>query len=363
MLFVGTTDSREYDRVTQDQNHVPNITTQPDREELLHEEFLRNTSAKKQLPLPPDLQADLRKVDETMLQLVQSQSALITVAGRYVLKSGGKRIRAALALLAAQLGTYRFTDAIHAATTVELIHVASLVHDDLVDEAERRRGMVSVHTRWDHGVALMVGDYFFALASSEMAKAPDSRIITYFSDSVKTICEGELSPVMCVTPMEIALQQYFYKIGSKTAALFTAACKSGMASGGGTEEQIEALGRFGYDLGLAFQVVDDILDFIGDEARLGKPAGSDLRQGIITLPLIYAVDAGGGDHLLAALDSDDEALITRAIETIRRLGIERSFAEARKLVNRAVSNLSIFADSPARRALMEIAAFVLERDQ
>lgn len=358
------TDSREYNRVTQDQSLTSNmINNHPNTDGTFRGSFQRRTQQRKQLPLPPDILTDLQQVDEAMLQLVQSQSVLINVAGRYVLQSGGKRIRAAMALLAAQLGTYRFEDVLHAATTVELIHVASLVHDDLVDEAERRRGAVAVHTRWDHGVALMVGDYFFALASGEMAKAPDSRIITYFSQSVMTICEGELSPVMSVTPLETTLKQYYYKIGCKTAALFTAACKSGMASGGGTSEQIEALGRFGYDLGLAFQVVDDILDFVGDEELLGKPAGSDLRQGIITLPLIYAVEAGGGEQLIDALDSDDEALITYAVEEVRRLGIERSFAESQRLVDRALANLDMFPDSPARQALAEIAAFVLERDQ
>lgn len=317
----------------------------------------------KQLLLPASLLADLQQVDRVVLKRVQSNAPVITVAGQHLLNSGGKRLRAALTLLAAGLGAYSLERVLHAATAVEVIHAASLVHDDLVDEAERRRGTVTVHAHWDHGVALMVGDYLFAVAAGEMALAPDSRIITFLSEAVMTICEGELAPVINVFPLEIALEQYFYKIGCKTAALFSAACMCGMTSGGGTQEQIDALGRFGYDLGLAFQVVDDMLDFTGNAATLGKPAGSDLRQGTITLPLIYAVDAGGGSELAAVIDTQDEARIAWAIAEVRRLGIDPAQAEARRLVDRALSHLDAFPDSPARQTLGDIAAFVLERQQ
>lgn len=350
--------------MTQNQSLLSDIaSTHQHTDGTFQSGFQRDAAARKQITFPPSLLADLQRVDQAMEKLVRSRSVLINVAGRHVLGSGGKRVRAALTLLSAHLGTYTFEQVLHAATTVELIHVASLVHDDLVDEAERRRGVVAVHTHWDHGVALMVGDYFFALASGEMALAPDSRIITYYSQAVMTICEGELSPVMCATPLETAREQYYYKIGSKTAALFTAACKSGMASGGGTPEQIEAMGCFGYDVGLAFQVVDDILDFTGDEELLGKPAGSDLRHGVITLPLIHAVEAEGDQRLIEALDSDDDELVNWAVGEVQRLGIEPTRNEARSLVDRALANLEIFPDSPARRMLEDIAAFVLERDQ
>jgi heptaprenyl diphosphate synthase len=317
----------------------------------------------KQLLLPPDLLTDLQQVDRIVLQRVQSHAAVITVAGQHLLNSGGKRLRAALTLVAAQLGTYNLERVLHAATAVEVIHAASLVHDDLVDEAERRRGTVTMRADWDHDVALMVGDYLFAIAAGEMALAPDSRIITYLSEAVMTICEGELAPVMRVTPLETALEQYHYKVGSKTAALFAAACKCGIASGGGTPEQIDALGQFGYDLGLAFQIMDDILDFTGDESALGKPAGGDLRQGIITLPLIYAVDSGGGMDLAAVIDTPDESRIAWAIAQVQRLGIDRAQAEAQHLVERALNYLAPFPDSPARRTLGTITEFVLERKQ
>jgi heptaprenyl diphosphate synthase len=318
-----------------------------------------------QLPIPSALLADLDQVDQIIVERVQSRSAVIRVAGRHILTSGGKRVRAALALLAAQLGRYELDQVIHSAAAVELIHAASLVHDDLVDEAERRRGTVTVHTRWDGNVALMVGDYLFALAAAEMALAPDPRIIAYFSRGVMTICEGELSPVVDVTPLATAIEQYMYKIGCKTAALFEAACKAGMVCGGGTQEHIDALGRFGYDLGLAFQIIDDVLDYTGDPQTLGKPAGNDLRAGTITLPLIYAVDAGGGPALAEVLDMrpTDEERLRWAVGEVRRLGAARAIKDAGRCADRALAHLDIFPDSGAKHALGEVARFVVTRAQ
>ncbi|MBK9712396.1 MAG: polyprenyl synthetase family protein [Kouleothrix sp.] len=317
-----------------------------------------------QLPVPSALLADLEKVDRIILDRVQPRLSVIKIAGQHILTSGGKRIRGALALLSAQLGHYDLERVLHSAAAIELIHAASLVHDDLVDEAERRRGTVTVHTRWDGDVALMVGDYLFALASAEMALAPDPRIIEFFSRGVMTICEGELSPVVDVTPLDVALDQYLYKIGAKTAALFEAACKAGMVCGGGTPEQVEALGRFGYELGLAFQIVDDVLDYVGDAATLGKPAGNDLREGTITLPLIYAVEAGGGPDLAEVIDIQppDEGRIRWAIGEIRRLGAaDRALADGRRYAESALAHLDIFPDSAAKHALGEIAQFVVAR--
>jgi heptaprenyl diphosphate synthase/octaprenyl-diphosphate synthase len=317
-----------------------------------------------QLPVPSALLADLEKVDQIIVERVRPRLSVIQVAGRHILTSGGKRVRAALALLSAQLGRYDLDRVLHSAAAVELIHAASLVHDDLVDEAERRRGTVTVHTRWDGDVALMVGDYLFALAAAEMALAPDPRIIEFFARGVMTICEGELSPVLSAAPLDSALEQYFFKIGAKTAALFEAACKAGMVCGGGAPDQIEALGRYGYDLGIAFQIVDDVLDFTGDAEALGKPAGNDLREGTITLPLIYAVDAGGGPELAGVVDDQppDEERIRWALgEVVRRSGTARAMDDARRYAESALSHLDIFPDSAAKHALGEIARFVVTR--
>ena len=322
------------------------------------------THTLKQLVLPAQLVADLEAVEAQLMRRIESQSALITAAGQHLMSSGGKRVRAMMCLVAAQLNQGTLDRTIHAATAVELIHAASLVHDDLVDDADRRRGRVTVHTKWDQGVALMVGDYLFALAAGEMALAPDPRVIQIFSEAVMTISASELHPVMVTTPLETALEQYYAKIGGKTAALFEAAAAAGRVCGRGSVEQIKALAQYGYDIGLAFQIVDDILDFVGDEATLGKPAGNDLREGTITLPLIYAVGTGRANGLATILDEDNlgKAQITHAIAQVTQLGgIEQSLAEARRVAARGVAALDMFPDSPAKEFLADIADYVLER--
>jgi heptaprenyl diphosphate synthase/octaprenyl-diphosphate synthase len=310
------------------------------------------------------ISADLLAVERLLLERSMSRSELIAAASAHTIRSGGKRLRAALALLAARLGSYQLPRVIHAAAAVELIQAASLVHDDLVDQAARRRGRVTVHARWDNDVALMVGDFFFALAAAEMARSPDPRIITYYAQAVQTIVEGELSPVTAVEPFETALRQYNYKTGAKTASLFEAACKAGMAAGGGNEAQIAALGRFGFDLGMAFQIVDDVLDFVGDEQTLGKPAGNDLRQGTITLPLIFALARTGSPRLRAIVEREapSDAEVSAAIaEVLAAGGVELAMAEARRCITAALTELDGFPASPAARALADIAQFVTSR--
>jgi geranylgeranyl pyrophosphate synthase len=306
----------------------------------------------------------MQAVEAQLMRRVESQSELITAAGQHIIGSGGKRLRAMMALVAAQLGTYTLKDTLHAATAVELIHAASLVHDDLIDDADRRRGRITVHTKWDQGVALMVGDYLFALAAGEMSLAPDPRVIQIFSEAVMTISASELHPVLVTTPVETALEQYYAKIGGKTAALFEAAAAAGMVCGGGTHEQIKALAKYGYDIGLAFQIVDDILDFISDEATLGKPAGNDLREGTITLPLIYAVSRGNSNGLATLFEGDELTAeqVAHTIEQVEQLGgIELSIAEARRVAERGLAALASFPPSPAKDMLIEIADYVLDR--
>lgn len=307
---------------------------------------------------------DLAYVEHLMAERTASRSRLIASAGAYTVAAGGKRLRAALVLLAARLGDYDLERAARPAVAIELLHAASLVHDDLVDHTLRRRGRVTVHSRWDNHVALMLGDYFFALAAGELAAEQDPRIIKFYADAAQTVVEGELRPVTQLEPTEVALSQYMYKIGSKTAALFEAACKAGIAVAGGAAEQVAALGRFGYDLGLAFQIVDDVLDFTGDEAVLGKPAGNDLREGTLTLPLIYAVAQSKHPLLrdLARTAVPDPELVPQLLDAVIMAGgTERAMEEARRIAHRALSHLSVFESSSATRALAEVGEFVLAR--
>lgn len=318
-----------------------------------------------QLVAAIDLAQDLQAIDRAVLEKFESRSALLNVASRYLLSSGGKRVRAALTLLCARLGThYDECRVYNVATAIEMIHSASLVHDDLVDEAEVRRGRVTVHSKWGGNVALMVGDYLFALAAGQMAEASDPRIIKSFARGVERICEAELSPVTDVEPLQKALDQYYAKISGKTAALFECAAEGGLLATGGTEQQIEALRHFGYEIGLAFQIVDDVLDFTADEQTLGKPAGHDLKEGTITLPVLYAIDQGASEIVReAALTfQPSNELVAAAVAEVRRVcATKRAFADAEKLIEKAIRRLDIFPDSPARDGLIDLAELVLRR--
>jgi heptaprenyl diphosphate synthase/octaprenyl-diphosphate synthase len=310
------------------------------------------------------LTSDLAAIQSLLLERAASQSTPIAASGAHIIRSGGKHLRAALVLLAARLGTYDFAQVRHAAAAVELIHTASLVHDDLVDGTERRRGSATIHTRWDNDVALMLGDYFFALAAAEMAMCADSRVITFYAHAVQTIVEGELRPVTAVAPFDAALERYLYKTGAKTASLFEAGCKAGAALSGGSDATIEALGHYGYALGLAFQIIDDMLDFTGSESLLGKPPGNDLRQGTITLPLICA--AAGSSNPLLQRTSDapppTEAEVARIIEeVIRAEGISQASAYADMYTRQAIARLEALPASPARHALIHLTRSIQTR--
>lgn len=311
-----------------------------------------------------DLLNDLAEVERQMLSRTASRSPLLAAAGAYTVAAGGKRLRAALVLLCARLGAYDLRRAMHPAIAIELLHAASLVHDDLVDHAGQRRGHVTVHSRWDADVALLLGDYFFALAAHELAAEPDPRIIAFYTHAAQTMVEGELNPVTHIEPMATAVQQYYKKIGGKTAVLFEAACKAGIAVAGGDQAQIDALGRFGYDLGLAFQIVDDVLDYTGDEVSLGKPAGNDLREGTLTLPLIYAA-AQSHNPLLRAVANGQRPEPARVPQTVAAViasgGAARAMDEARMLIERANAQLTLFSALAPRRALVEIGEFVVNR--
>lgn len=312
-----------------------------------------------------DLSPELAIVERAILHKFQSRSVLLNAASSYLMQAGGKRIRASLVLLAARLGPhYQDQEVIHSATAIEMIHSASLVHDDMIDEADVRRGRSTVHNQWGNNVALMVGDYLFALAAGQMAEVEDRRIFRSFARAVQRICEAELSPVTDVTPTDQAVAQYYTKIGGKTAALFESAAEAGMIAGGGSLEQVEALRLFGYDVGLAYQVVDDVLDFTGDEQTLGKPAGHDMQEGTITLPVIYAVADGANDVVRQAvqIDRPGPEVIAAAVAEVRRVcSTKRAQREAERLVDQAIERLEPFPDGPAKDALIDLAMTVVQR--
>ena len=313
-----------------------------------------------------DLQTEVKQVDEYMHSLVTSPVLTVSEPARYVVSAGGKRIRALLVLLAARLNRYHPAKAVAVASAVELIHAASLVHDDLIDQSPRRRGLASVHSKWFRDAALVGGDYLFALAATAIARSGDIRVLECLGRAAVRICEGEISLVQSVSPLDQALDAYFFKIAGKTAVLFEEGLKAAGLVSDASAVEVEALGRYGFNLGMAFQITDDVLDYVGNPEALGKPVGGDLRRRQITLPLIYAADDGMPPSLRATIDRLDAGATVAEVEELlawvqRSEGIERARREAQRFCQQACDALRTFPPSAVRNALQDIAWFVLER--
>jgi len=220
-----------------------------------------------------------------------------------------------------------------------------------------------VHKRWNRNVALALGDYLFGLAARELAAEPDPRIIGFYVHASQRMVEGELNPVTMVEPFDQAATQYYRKIGNKTAVLFEAACRAGIAVSGGSEHAVAALGQLGYELGLAFQIVDDILDMTESEAVLGKPAGNDLREGTITLPLLLAAQQSD-DPLLrrivnGPIAAEHVPAVIAAIKTAG--GIDAAYIAAEQCVQRGLAQLEVHASTDVYAAFQTIGETILRR--
>ena len=315
-----------------------------------------------------NVQEDLAQVDHYMQSLVTSPVLTLSQSARHVVSAGGKRLRAALVLLAARLNDYHRSGAVAVASAVELIHAASLVHDDLIDQSPRRRGLETVHSKWFRDAALLGGDYLFALAATAMAQSGDIRVLECLGRASVRICEGEISLVRDVSPVDEALDAYFFKIAGKTAVLFEEGLKAAGVVSQASQAEIEALGRYGHNLGMAFQITDDVLDYVGDPAVLGKPVGGDLRRRQITLPLIYAADDGMPSALRTAVDRIDDGAESSDVEALlawvqSSVGIGQARQESCRFCERACQALRMLPPSDVRSALEEVAWRVVARNR
>ena len=315
-----------------------------------------------------NLQAEMDQVEDYMQSLVTSPVMAISEPARHVISAGGKRLRALLVLLAARLNHYHPSKVVAVASAVELIHAATLVHDDLIDQSPRRRGLATVHSKWFRDAALVGGDYLFALSATAIARSGDIRVLDYLGRAAVRICEGEISLVTSVSPLDQVLEAYYFKIAGKTAVLFEEGLKAAGVVSGASETEIEALGRYGHNLGMAFQITDDVLDYVGDPVTIGKPVGGDLRRRQITLPLIYAAADGMSPTMRGTIDRIDDGATANQIEDLlawvqESVGIERSQQEARRFCQQACDALNAFPASPIRDTLEGIAWFVLERNK
>jgi octaprenyl-diphosphate synthase len=315
------------------------------------------------------IRADLEKVNREFGRQVQSQVELIPKIGRYIQTSGGKRMRPAVLLMAARLAGYDGDRAVLFAAVVEFIHTATLVHDDIIDDSELRRGRLAVHSRWGNDITVLLGDYLY-IKSMAMALTHDSLdIIRLLCDVTLRMIEGELYQLTKNGDADITEDEHFEIIRRKTAYLFGGCAQIGGMLGQMGPEREQALQEYGFNLGIAFQLVDDLLDLTGDAEALGKPIGGDLREGKMTLPLIHLLQQQ--DEVGARIVRD--IIATRTIvreqwEELRRTlrehrSIDYAYRRASEYADRAKRPLYEFPPSSERDALLALPDYVLTRDR
>jgi heptaprenyl diphosphate synthase len=315
------------------------------------------------------IEADLKIVDRTFEEATASDMDMLTSAVVHVLGSQGKRLRIALTLLSGKLIEYRFEKLLPMSVALEMVHLATLVHDDIVDDAATRRGIPTVNALFGNNIAILLGDYLFAKTAGLVADVEDFRVDRLFSQTVARICEGTILEMLSARRLDTSLESYLERINRKTACLTSACCKGGAIVAGGTDAQIALLEAYGTNLGIAFQIVDDVLDYTGSDATIGKPAGNDLRQGLVTLPLIYALrhERNGRHGRVSKVLEQREPDAAAVAAIVRWVASSPAIAEALELARhygaRAKALLSEFPTSPERTVLEDLVDFVLARSR
>ena len=284
----------------------------------------------------------------------------------HILKFGGKQVRPALTLLASRFHTHDTALSVFMASAIELLHIATLVHDDTIDKASVRRGRPTVSSVWGKDVAVLLGDYAFAKSATFACDTGSVRVVKLFSEAIMALSAGELREFVTLYDNQQNQAQYENRIRDKTASLFKTAAETGAILSGAPEEDIEALRTYGYNLGMAFQVVDDLLDFEGTEEVLGKPVGGDLAQGVMTLPSILMTERDPSDATIKAVfaSPEDPEALRAAVQKIRACGaMEEAAAVAQAFSERACDALATLPDITAKASLLAIAEYVLRRDR
>ena len=313
---------------------------------------------------------DLKAIEAKLTEHTASEYTFVDMAVQHVVEGGGKRLRPILVVLSAKVCGYEGSDAHTLAAVVELIHVASLVHDDVLDEAAIRRGRETLQTKWGNKVAVLVGDYLHArVLSMLVARRSDDPAMEILADTTQAMCEGEVIHAYKSGDFDISEDEYLKIISFKTGKLIAASCTLGAHLGNPTDaQQIEALTVYGQQIGTAFQIVDDLLDFTEDSDTLGKDAFGDLREGKLTFPIIYArtVCNDSEKQMLEKMlhpDTDEAEAITFVESLFQQYDVETHCLKvAQDYADRAKAALTIFPETPARTALAELADYVVSRE-
>jgi geranylgeranyl pyrophosphate synthase len=310
------------------------------------------------------IQADLDLVRDKLRSISHIEYAWLSKQLEYLVKETGKGIRPALTLLAGRSYRYDLIYLLPMAVSVELMHTATLVHDDAIDNASKRRGHATINSIWGDEIAILMGDFLFAKAGEFVADTQTPRVIKLFSQTLGTISSGEIGQFRGAFKLDRSRESYFRRIYSKTASLFSLATQSGAILGRAPEDVVAVMKGYGDNLGIAFQIVDDILDFTSTEAAMGKPVGSDLLQGTLTLPAIMLLERYPDDNpvrkVFETKDKDDAA---RAIKMVLDSSIiDDCYKIAWEYRDKACARLELLPDGVTRRALHDLAEFVVKRE-
>jgi geranylgeranyl pyrophosphate synthase len=331
------------------------------------------------IPLLEPLAADLELVEQKLREPVHLDYPQLTAVLHSLLDSGGKRLRPGLALFAGRFFPADRDKLVSLAASVEMLHTATLVHDDLIDGALMRRGHSTVNARWSTGATVLTGDYLFARAAALAAETDHVRVMAIFADTLMTICSGELRQIFdrhdlphlgSQEAWQAALERYDQRIHAKTASLFAAATESAAVLGGALDAEVSALRDYGRFLGMGFQIIDDVLDFQGNEGVLGKPVGSDLREGIVTLPTLHYLRSHPDDERVAAVVRGSEGgaanseLVREVVDAIRESGAAALAMErAQMFISRSQAALASLPAGEARDMLQALADYTVSRQK
>lgn len=315
---------------------------------------------------------DMQLIEAEMISCIKRGEHLLHPPALHLLEAGGKRLRPLYVLISGNMGRYDIQSLKRVAVPIELIHMATLVHDDVIDESELRRGRPTVRRAWDNQIAMYTGDYILAQALSYFAELDNPLAHQVLSRALVQMSLGEINQIRDFFKTQQSLRQYLHRTRRKTALLIATCCQLGGMVSGLSYRQSQQLYLYGYYVGMAFQITDDILDIVGDPKRLGKPAGSDLRQGNLTLPVIYAIQKDGQlrqqvTQLLEALQRQGEAdELEQSFEQVRSAIIRSGALEyaehfATRYLDKAIQALQGFAPSPARKQMELVARTIVGR--
>jgi len=307
---------------------------------------------------------DLGKVKETLKSISRIDFPWLSAQLGYVLKETGKGIRPALTLLSGRFYDYNLTYLLPMSVSVELMHTATLVHDDAIDKAKIRRGQPTINSMWGDDIAVLMGDYLFARAGEAVADTQSTRAVKLFSQTLGIISSGEINQYRNAFNLGQTREDYFKRIYGKTASLFALSAQTGAILSQAPEEAVEILKNYGDNLGTAFQIVDDILDFTSTEEVMGKPVGSDLTQGTLTLPAMMLIERYPDDNPVKRLfESGDKKNVDLAIEMVLDSSIiDDCYQVASEYCELACRNIDLLPEKSSRQALLGLARYVVKRN-